>query len=146
MIVRFYGLNSVISAGWKFPEPPFPSFSSFPLPFIRPQLTFFLLGKLVALLGLHIGNTSKEVGQMSTEAAYHLYYLVISKMGEKFGLQGLPCRREFRDAHCPGEHLVAQPGAWPRPWLLGLAELPGICSSYWHHSGPGLVLRLSFSS
>ncbi|XP_058050667.1 maestro heat-like repeat family member 5 [Ahaetulla prasina] len=41
---------------------------------------FFLLGRLVALLALHIGDTSKEVGQTSAEAAYYLHHLLMSKM------------------------------------------------------------------
>ncbi|KAK9408756.1 maestro heat-like repeat family member 5 [Crotalus adamanteus] len=41
---------------------------------------FFLLGQLVALLGLHIGE-GKEIGQTSAEAAYHLHYILMNKMG-----------------------------------------------------------------
>ncbi|XP_070593027.1 maestro heat-like repeat family member 5 [Erythrolamprus reginae] len=44
---------------------------------------FFLLGELVALLALHIGDTSEEVAQMSAEAAYHLHHLIMSKMANE---------------------------------------------------------------
>ncbi|XP_058050715.1 maestro heat-like repeat-containing protein family member 7 [Ahaetulla prasina] len=44
---------------------------------------FFLLGRLVALLALHIGDTSKEVGQTSAEAAYYLHHLLMSKMAKE---------------------------------------------------------------
>ncbi|XP_070790680.1 maestro heat-like repeat family member 5 [Pituophis catenifer annectens] len=44
---------------------------------------FSLLGQLVALLGLHINDTSEEVGQMSAEAAYHLHHLIMSKLAKE---------------------------------------------------------------
>ncbi|XP_032081503.1 maestro heat-like repeat-containing protein family member 7 [Thamnophis elegans] len=44
---------------------------------------FSLLGQLVALLALHIGDTSPEVGQTSAEAAYYLHHLLMSKMVAK---------------------------------------------------------------
>ncbi|KAL7985726.1 hypothetical protein Chor_013658, partial [Crotalus horridus] len=43
---------------------------------------FFLLGQLVALLGLHIGE-GKEIGQTSAEAAYHLHYILMNKMAKE---------------------------------------------------------------
>ncbi|ETE58812.1 HEAT repeat-containing protein 8, partial [Ophiophagus hannah] len=43
---------------------------------------FVLLGQLVALLALHISDTSKD-GQMSAEAAYHLHQLLMSKMAKE---------------------------------------------------------------
>ncbi|XP_060538605.1 maestro heat-like repeat family member 5 isoform X2 [Pantherophis guttatus] len=48
-----------------------------------PTGDFSLLGQLVALLGLHVGDTSKEVGQTSAEAAYHLHHLIMSKMAKE---------------------------------------------------------------
>ncbi|XP_032069804.1 maestro heat-like repeat family member 5 [Thamnophis elegans] len=44
---------------------------------------FSLLGQLVALLALHIGDTSPVVGQTSAEAAYHLHHLLMSKMAKE---------------------------------------------------------------
>ncbi|KAK9392560.1 maestro heat-like repeat family member 5 [Crotalus adamanteus] len=45
---------------------------------------FYLLGQLVALLGLHIGNSVKEIGQTSAEAAYHLHCIILNKMGPAY--------------------------------------------------------------
>ncbi|XP_078240225.1 maestro heat-like repeat family member 5 [Pogona vitticeps] len=43
---------------------------------------FSLLGQLVALLGLHIADSVKEVGQVAAEAMYHLHYIIMSKMAK----------------------------------------------------------------
>ncbi|KAK9391834.1 maestro heat-like repeat family member 5 [Crotalus adamanteus] len=45
---------------------------------------FYLLGQLVALLGLHIGDSVKEIGQTSAEAAYHLHCIILNKMGPAY--------------------------------------------------------------
>ncbi|KAK9391870.1 maestro heat-like repeat family member 5 [Crotalus adamanteus] len=49
---------------------------------------FYLLGQLVALLGLHIGDSVKEIGQTSAEAAYHLHCIILNKMGIEGGREG----------------------------------------------------------
>ncbi|XP_032069739.1 maestro heat-like repeat-containing protein family member 7 [Thamnophis elegans] len=44
---------------------------------------FSLLGQLVALLALHIGDSRPEIGQISAEVAYHLHHLLMSKMAKE---------------------------------------------------------------
>ncbi|KAK9391859.1 maestro heat-like repeat family member 5 [Crotalus adamanteus] len=53
---------------------------------------FYLLGQLVALLGLHIGDSVKEIGQTSAEAAYHLHCIILNKMGDR-GREGRQSRK-----------------------------------------------------
>ncbi|XP_039176736.1 maestro heat-like repeat family member 5 [Crotalus tigris] len=48
---------------------------------------FYLLGQLVALLGLHIGDSVKEIGQTSAEAAYHLHCIILNKMAQEMAMK-----------------------------------------------------------
>ncbi|KAM3820748.1 vomeronasal type-2 receptor 1-like [Vipera latastei] len=50
---------------------------------LKTTADFLLLGQLVAFLGLHIGETVKEIGQTSAEAAYYLHCIVLNKMAKE---------------------------------------------------------------